>query len=372
MTGISVVIITRGRVGLVDRLLISLIPARARLEGPCEVIVVDDSAPDDARALSEACARNDTRFVEADAAHVSAKRNQGARTARYPLVLFLDSDCVATPELLTAHAEAYADPAVHSVLGLVEFTGAITQACAAVDLTPFAWGFAYPLHHDDVSWGPSANLSVRAESFLSVGGFDESFPQRPGGEDVDLCLRLTARFGRIRCERQAKAFHERETWSGFRTNLRRFYNWGYADRYLVVRHGDRTFLDLPRLPVLAALAMVAAVGLAALHTSVIWLIPGLILIPLAALLDGLAELPGSGPRRAFHRVMAHLYFASNELGCLVAFIRHGELNIAATRLHFGRNQQYGEWIDSGRRVRAVFAAWLLGLAMVGWLGLLPR
>jgi glycosyltransferase involved in cell wall biosynthesis len=364
MTGISVVIITRGRADLVRVLLESLVPERAGGRGATEVLVVDDSVPDDARRLQEACAANDARYHRAHSASVSAKRNQGAALARHPVVLFLDSDCRAEPGLLQAHLSRYKDPEVHAVLGLVVFDGPGTGACDAVALTPFSESFAYPLRHETVSWGPSANLSVRATSFAGIGGFDATFPPRPGGEDVDLGLRLTRRFGRIRCAADARVSHARETWNSFRENLRRFYNWGIADRYLVARHADRTFQDLPRLPVLAALVVPAAVLLAWHRANAAWLLLPLVLPGVSALVDGLGDAWRHGPRGVLHRTMAHLYFAANEAGCFVAFVRHGELGIAATRLHFGRNQQYGEWVDSGRRVRATFLAYILLFALI--------
>jgi len=36
---------------------------------------------------------------------VRRKRNQGARAGRHPFVLFLDSDCEASPTLLSAYAQ---------------------------------------------------------------------------------------------------------------------------------------------------------------------------------------------------------------------------------------------------------------------------
>ncbi len=364
MTPVSVVIITQGRVPLVEALLCSLDEARAELAATSEVLVVDDSRPSDAEALRRACSAHGARYVAAGSPSVSAKRNQGAGEAAFPVVLFLDSDCLATPPLLVEHARRYDDPAVHGVLGLLEFDGPGTEACAAVDLTPFAGSFGWPREYATVSWGPTANLSVRAASFAALGGFDETFPPRPGGEDVDLGLRLTARFGRLACAPEARALHTRYTWNSFRGNLRRFFQWGVADRYLVVRHPQRTFRDLPRLPVLAFTAAVAAMALAIVQGRPGWILAGLLVAPLAAVIDGTRQLPSRGLRGVWRGTIAHAYFFANELGCLWAFARAGEVAVAGTRLHFGRNQQYGEWVDSGVRIRAVTIAWLVLVVMM--------
>lgn len=51
------------------------------------------------------------------------KRNVGAREAKYDIVLFLDSDCIATPNLLNEHYKMYTDDHVGAVAGLLEFVG---------------------------------------------------------------------------------------------------------------------------------------------------------------------------------------------------------------------------------------------------------
>ena len=124
-------------------------------------------------------------------------------------------------------------------------------------------------------------------------------------------------------------------------------------------HPRETFLDLPRAPVLAISAVFAGAVAAVGDRSATWLLSAALLIPFAAVLDGAAQGVRDGGRAAYRRAIAFLYFFSNELGCFVSFLRHREVGLSATRLHFGRNQRYGEWVDAGRRVRSMMAAWLV-------------
>ena len=87
--GISVVIATKGRVKLLDELLESLDAARSRFPLPSEVILVDDSSPDDVREIEDMCERHDARRI-AFGPSVAEKRNVGVRNSRYDVAQFME------------------------------------------------------------------------------------------------------------------------------------------------------------------------------------------------------------------------------------------------------------------------------------------
>ena len=122
LNGISIVIATKGRVKLLEDLLISVKEARSNFEKPSEVLLVDDSKAEDVVAINEMCKKYDARRIEFGPS-VPEKRNVGAREAQYDIVLFLDSDCIATPNLLNEHYKLYTDEKVGGVAGYLEFVG---------------------------------------------------------------------------------------------------------------------------------------------------------------------------------------------------------------------------------------------------------
>ena len=96
MDGISIVIISRGREQLLEELLLSVQKAQKQVDVSTEIVLIDSSlgdAREKVRLLSE---KYHTKYFYKDVS-VSAKRNYGVQQCQYEVVLFLDSDCLATP-----------------------------------------------------------------------------------------------------------------------------------------------------------------------------------------------------------------------------------------------------------------------------------
>ena len=106
MDGISIVIISRGREQLLEELLLSVQKAQKQVDVSTEIVLIDSSlgdAREKVRLLSE---KYHTKYFYKDVS-VSAKRNYGVQQCQYEVVLFLDSDCLATPELLKHYVDIY-------------------------------------------------------------------------------------------------------------------------------------------------------------------------------------------------------------------------------------------------------------------------
>ena len=156
--------------------------------GSFEVIVTDDCSPDDTAGLAE---RAGARVVRHDRNRgAAAARNSGARAARGEILLFVDSDVVPEPGLVTAVLEAFTDPATRAA------TGRYSPEPANPGLFPTykaLWTF-WCWERSGVTTGQSSHLqgalaALRKDLFDALAGFDESFA---GGsvEDYELSARL--------------------------------------------------------------------------------------------------------------------------------------------------------------------------------------
>jgi GT2 family glycosyltransferase len=225
--------------------------ALAALEpAPDEIVLVDNGSTDDTPRWLQAHAagaRAKVVVLQEPRRGASAARNTGARAATGDIVVFTDADCCPRPDWLAAVCGPLVDATVGAVAGrlastrprgVVETFGSLftLQAPAAAARhtrwTPWAGGF------------PTANLAVRRELLVRVGGFDESIPIY--GEDYDLCARLYAAGAAIVYAPDAVVEHQHRV--ALRPMLRQAFGFGRSHAWLMRRHGPRgLWLSLPRL-----------------------------------------------------------------------------------------------------------------------------
>lgn len=116
----------------------------------------------------------------------AAARNLGARQADAEILLFIDSDCIAEPELverlLHRHSQGYQIVGGSIAPGTEDYWMQCDHMLIFADFLPSTQA-------GERSFLPSGNCSIRRDLFFSLNGFDERFPGA-AGEEVDLCLRL--------------------------------------------------------------------------------------------------------------------------------------------------------------------------------------
>ena len=240
----SIVIATKGRVKLLVELMQSIQTARENYGGECEVLIVDDSSREESVQIQEACREYRCRYIYFENA-VSAKRNYGASLAGNDVVLFLDSDCIATEHILERYAEKYTDDSVAAVAGPLEFVGEDTWFWGAIEATPYLTCFYLPKYVPKLEWGVTANFSCRRKVFEEVQGFDENF-RKPAGEDVDLGLKIRDAGYEINGSPEALVYHSKKTWIPVKAMFRRLNFYGTADCDLINKHPDRGEVVLPK------------------------------------------------------------------------------------------------------------------------------
>ncbi len=184
---VTIVIPTFGRPLQLQACLAAL--AEQTLLEPWDVVVVDDGSPQSIEGLGPAWAgRLDLRVIRQNNAGPAAARNRGVQEARGTWIAFTDDDCRPEAQWLDKLVRT-ARERPGALVGGTTLNGLDSELFAStsqmiVDLV-YAHFNADP---DNAYFFASNNIICPRKYFLSLGGFDRSFP-RAGAEDRDFCDR---------------------------------------------------------------------------------------------------------------------------------------------------------------------------------------
>ncbi|MEM7309787.1 MAG: glycosyltransferase [Planctomycetota bacterium] len=183
--------------------------------GTFEVVLVDDGSSDGtAEMLADLDYPVPVRHLRRPNGGLSAARNTGLAVARGELVLFINDDTIAFPDLverhLAAHRLARAGRRKVAVLGSFEqpqreLGGALLRYLEGSNEV-FGYADMVPGKLQDAFAFYTCNVSVPLADVRRVGGYDESF-RHYGCEDTDLALRLEALGYSVVYDPRARALH---------------------------------------------------------------------------------------------------------------------------------------------------------------------
>lgn len=209
----SIVIPLFNRVELTRQCLTALAEVTADVR--YEVVLVDNGSTDDTPRLLEALSGNLQIVRNEQNLGFARACNQGARVARGRHLVFLNNDTVPLRGWLRALLDAADARPDCSIVGskLLYPDGSIQHAGVVFNHAGQAHhvyahlpgDFAAANHPRELQVVTAACMLIRRDAFEAAGGFDEGF--RNSFEDVDLCLRIRERGGRVLYEPRSVLFH---------------------------------------------------------------------------------------------------------------------------------------------------------------------
>lgn len=268
-----------------------------RYEGQVEIIVVVDGSTDGtAEALEGLKCPFPLRVIDQPNRGQANARNHGARRASGDIILFLDDDMMAEPDILDEHARTY-EAGADAVVGDFPVDprsspGFLTDSIA----TARRWERSAGDIRDPFELFVG-HLSVRRSVFETLGGFDEQFTRGGsyGNEDIDFGRRLLKSF---RVCRNPRAIARQRHIVSARQHMRRASEVARADMHFASKHPDlaeQLFERRGRGGISATLRLLSATPL--------------ISRILAPAVVGLSELALRSPFRS-SRKLAHLFTAT--------------------------------------------------------------
>jgi glycosyltransferase involved in cell wall biosynthesis len=176
-----------------------------------EVIVIDNESSDHTQAVLEQKSRtfSNLKAFSQSKRGAAATRNIGIRAAKGEIVLFIDDDILAEPNLIEAHWKYHQTHPGSSIVG-----GVVTPWKDCTD--PFLRylrdrgifnPYSIACGPMDFSYYHTGNVSTPRAVLNDVGGFNEQFAIY-GMEDIELGYRIERHGSRIMHGPEAKALHQ--------------------------------------------------------------------------------------------------------------------------------------------------------------------
>ena len=253
-----------------------------------EVIVVDDGSDDGTAQAAEQWvrahsaewqSRYEIRVLCQPHRGAAAARNLGAREARGTILLFTDSDCEPRPDWLENMVLSFEEPQVYGAKGAYQ----THQKSWVARLVQVEYQEKYERmkQFDSIDFVDTYSAAFRRGVFLSLGGFDESFPSA-SVEDQEFSFRMAECGYRMRFVPNARVAHHHAT------TLRRYaskkFRIAYYKSYLLVRHPNRVKGDTHTPPTLVFQIPLTYMLLALVGVALFWW-PAWVLTGLVAAVD---------------------------------------------------------------------------------------
>lgn len=198
-----------------------------------EIIVVNNGSTDDS---GDRIRKYPVTLIEEEKGDPGLARNIGVEKARGEIILFLDSDVVASPELLSTHAR------LHEENPEAGGAGGPIRLPEGANLWERCDHYASWYHHHDrlpphvTPNQPTANLSIRREVWDRVGGFLLGiYP----AEDREWQERFRQAGCRVHFHPDAWVYHYNRV--SYRAFLNHNYRWAYYGVAYKSRKGQSRF-----------------------------------------------------------------------------------------------------------------------------------
>lgn len=168
-----------------------------------EILVIDDGSTDDSARIAE---RYPVHLIQHPANRgLAAARNTAMSIAEGDILVYVDVDALADPDLLSALLAGYTGPDVGGVGG----QGIEANIQSVYDrwrqLHASQGHGSRPRRDCPFLYGLC--MSFRIDALREIGGFDPAF--RTNAEDVDVSFRLTAAGYRLHYVPEARVYHQR-------------------------------------------------------------------------------------------------------------------------------------------------------------------
>ena len=204
--------------------------------GNYEVILVDDGSTDNTPDIIR---RFPVKYFWQPNQGPAAARNKGAREAHGDIILFTDADCVPQNNWIEEMVRPFKDPEIIAVKGAYKTDQkSLTARFAQIE---FEERFEMLKQVESIDMVDTYSAGYRKSVFLSLGGFDPSFPVA-NNEDTELSYKMSKAGYRMVFNPNAIVYHLNHPDSIKRYARHKFWR-GYWRMIVYKKYPDKMFKD---------------------------------------------------------------------------------------------------------------------------------
>jgi len=145
---------------------------------------------------------NGINYIYQENAGPAVARNEGVSVAKGNIIVFIDSDCVATPTWLTEMVKPFSDKTVAGVQGAYMLKQ--KSLSARLDHIDILSRYEIMKKHETIDVVSTYSAAYRKNVFLEMGGFNVKFP-KANAEDTELSYKLAEAGYKLVFNQNAKA-----------------------------------------------------------------------------------------------------------------------------------------------------------------------
>ena len=204
--------------------------------GDYEVILVDDGSTD---STPDIIRRFPVKYFWQSNQGPAAARNKGAQEAHGDIILFTDADCVPQNNWIEEMVRPFKDPEIMAVKGAYKTDQ--KSLIARFAQIEFEERFKMLKQVESIDMVDTYSAGYRKSVFLSLGGFDSSFPVA-NNEDTELSYKMSKAGYRMVFNPNAIVYHLNHPDSIKRYARLKFWR-GYWRMIVYKRYPDKMFKD---------------------------------------------------------------------------------------------------------------------------------
>ena len=231
-----------------------------------EIIVVDDGSTDGTAKIAK---KFDVKYIFQTNQGPAAARNKGAGAAAAQIILFTDADCVPDHNWIREMVSPFGDREIVGVKGAYKTRQ--TKLAARFAQAEFEDRYDLLKKSSTIDMIDTYSAAYKKDIFLSIGGFDESFPVA-NNEDTDLSYRLSASGHKLVFNPVAFVYHTHP--DTFVKYLKLKFRRGYWRMVVYRRYPDKAVKDSYTPAVIKIQAMLMALSMPLFPLS--WCVPALL------------------------------------------------------------------------------------------------